>query len=462
MNTHYQTIIIGGGLSGLTVAHKLRGQDCLILEKNGHSGGVIKTHSDRGFIAEIGPHGFLDNCKESRQILEETGLDKECLKAPLIDFVRYVYLGGKLNLIPQTPIKILMAPLIPWSAKLRVLGELWKPPLAGQPSVAKWANYRFGPALLPYLDAVYTGTYAGDFDRLTIDSVMPGARALEREYGSLLRGLIARYIKTKKNGSKGSTFSMPAMTSFSGGMQRLVEKLAEPMVNGRDILHNTTATSVRPSSAGWQIETTSGTFTASNLVFSLPINSSLKLLGPIFPDLPLKSVPETWISTVVFGFSNEFSLPPGFGYLTPEQEQRFTLGSLFSSNMFAGRAPEGHILFETLVGGRRHPERLELDDSTLIEKSLADVREILKIKGNPVYTKVLRPTGSIPQLERNYPELLSYKEKICRQNKGLHICGFGWEGIGLNDMMKSGTKVASEILSNRRTSEQAEVKGVYF
>ena len=70
-----------------------------------------------------------------------------------------------------------MAPLIGWQSKLRVLAELWQSPLKGEPTVAKWVSHRFGPALLPYLDAVYTGTYAGDFDRLTIDSVMPGARA---------------------------------------------------------------------------------------------------------------------------------------------------------------------------------------------------------------------------------------------------------------------------------------------
>ncbi len=64
--------------------------------------------------------------------------------------------------------------------------------------MAKWINHRFGPALLPFLDAVYTGTYAGDFNKLTIDSVMPGVRALEKEYGSVLRGLLAKMIEKKK------------------------------------------------------------------------------------------------------------------------------------------------------------------------------------------------------------------------------------------------------------------------
>ena len=329
MNKQYQTIILGGGLSGLTVAHKLRLHNphhrFCILEKGSHTGGVIRTHHDQGFITEIGPHGFLDNCRESKQILEETGLDRECVKAPLIDFVRYVYLNGKLNLIPQTPLKILRAPLIPWQAKLRVLAELWQPPLTGEPTVAKWVDHRFGPALLPFLDAVYTGTYAGDFNRLTIDSVMPGVRVLEKEYGSVLKGLFSTMLQKKRQdrGNQKTTFSMPAMTSFPSGMQRLPERLAENLTRGQNLHLNTEVISVHSETNGWQVATSKGLFHAKNVVFSLPINAALKILIQIDPTLPEKSIPETWISTVVFGFGAGVKIPPGFGYLTPEQEQRF-------------------------------------------------------------------------------------------------------------------------------------------
>ncbi|MFW2367028.1 MAG: protoporphyrinogen oxidase [Desulforhopalus sp.] len=469
MNDHYQTLILGGGLSGLTVAHKLRLHDpkhrFLILEKSDRTGGVIKTHNDQGYLSETGPHGFLDNCQESKQLLSETGLDSECVKAPLSNFVRYVYLGGRLNLIPQTPGKILMAPLIGWPAKLRVLAELWQPPLKGEPTVAKWANHRFGPALLPYLDAVYTGTYAGDFDRLTIDSVMPGARKLEKEHGSVLRGLMKKQWQKKRSRTKGekSRLTMPAMTSFPSGMQRLPQRLAEKLVVGRDLSLNTGVTGLQRNANGWQVTTDTATFTAKNVVAALPINATLQLLGPVAPDLPLQSVPQSWISSVIFGFTDDVVLPPGFGFLTPEQEQRFSLGTLFSSNMFPGRAPKGHIVFETLVGGRRHPERAELDDQTLARKTLKDVQEILKIDAHPVYTTILRSDGGIPQLEKNYPQLLSWRDRFQKDNPGLHICGFGWEGIGLNDMMKYATRVSEDLLNpSLETGTEVEVKGIYF
>lgn len=468
MTTHYQTIIIGGGLSGLTVAHKLRLNSpqhrFLLLEKNESTGGVIRTHRESGYISEIGPHGFLDNCQESQELLRETGLDRECVKAPLSEFVRYVYLRGKLQCIPQTPLKIAMAPLIPWLDKFRVLGEAFQPPLAGEPTVAKWVDHRFGKALLPFADAVFTGTYAGDFDRLAIDAVMPGVRALEKAHGSVLRGVAAKLLRRSKDrGVPKKKLAMPAMTSFANGMTRLPERLTEPLIEGVNLQLGCGATAIGHLDNRWQVTTAAGILTADNLVLATPINVSLRLLTAIAPDLEGVRVPETWIQTVVFGFGPGVVLPPGFGFLTPECEQRFTLGSLFSSNMFPGRAPNGHVLFETLLGGRRHPERLELDRQEMIARSLADAREILGIREQPLYTAVLRSDGGIPQLEQGYPRLLARRDALTGAFPGLHVCGFGWEGIGLNDMMKTATRVAQALLeATASATGEAEVKKIYF
>lgn len=466
MTAHLDTIIIGGGLSGLTIAHKLKthapGHRFLVLEKSDRTGGAIRTHRDQGYITEIGPHGFLDNCPESRALLGETGLDRECVKAPLKQFVRYVYLDGKLCCIPQSPGKILMAPLIPWTAKLRVLADLWIRPLDGEPTVAKWVDHRFGPALLPFADAVFTGTYAGDFNELTIDGVMPGIRLLEKEHGSVIRGLIHKMLKSRRAGTA-KKLTMPAMTSFPDGMARLAQRLTESLQPDTDLLLECGVTAITRTEPGWQVQSGQGIHTAANLVLALPVNAALALLAGIDATMPIAAVPESWIATVVFGFGPGAVLPPGFGYLTPEQEGRFTLGTLFSSNMFPGRAPAGHIVCETLVGGRRHPERLHLDDATMIRHALADVREVLNLPGDPVYSAVLRPEGGIPQLERGYGRLLTWRNKLMQDQRGLSICGFGWEGIGINDMIKGATGVAERILRPASDHpEGPELKDVYF
>ncbi len=253
------------------------------------------------------------------------------------------------------------------------------------------------------------------------------------------------------------------MTSFATGMQRLPEKLTEQLSPGENLLLNAEVTTIIKEVNGWEITSSKGHFSATNLVIALPVNPALQLLKQIEPTLPQKSIPQTQIATVAFGFNQGEKLPPGFGYLIPECENRFTLGSLFSSNMFSGRAPENHIVFETLIGGRRHPEKLELDDATLTRKAFEDVREVLDLPNEPVYTTVLRSTGSIPQLEQGYPRLLKWRNELMLSRRGIHICGFGWEGIGLNDMMKNSTRIAESILSSSGASKSdPEVKSVYF
>jgi oxygen-dependent protoporphyrinogen oxidase len=466
MSTHRNTIIIGGGLSGLIVAHKLKlnspNNRFAILEKSPDTGGVIRSFQEDGFLAEIGPHGFLDNCQESRELLAETGLDRESVKAPLSSFVRYVCMNGRLMMIPQSPMKIIKAPLIPWRDKFRVLGDIFREPLEGEPTVAKWADYRFGKALLPYIDAVFTGTYAGDYNELKIDAVMPGVRALEKQYGSVIRGVIAKARAAKKKNSSGKKLEMPAMTSFPEGMQRLPQKLSELLVHGEELFLNAPATRLRKTQRGWSVDTPDTTFHGENLVVALPVNQALDLLSGIDSSLPLRQIPEAWIATVVFGFEGA-TLPPGFGFLIPEVEKRFTLGTLFSSNMFPNRAPAGTIVFETLVGGKRHPERLQLDDQELIKRSLADIRGLLDLPPTPTFTRVLRPHGGIPQLEAGYPELLNWRNNLVQNREGLFICGFGWDGIGINDMVKTATLTADMInTGSDQKGSETEFKKVYF
>lgn len=458
------TIIVGAGLTGLTVAHKIRLQDqqhsLLIIDKAETAGGVIRTHRENNFISEIGPHGFLDNNEISQGILAETGLDQEAVRAPLMDFVRYVYHKGKLNMIEQTPFKIAKAPLISWPSKFRVLGDIFKRPLKGEPTIAQWVEHRFGAAMIPYMDAAFTGTYAGDIHQLRVDAVMPGVRAIEKQYGSVIRGLIAKAIAKKRSGAKKS-FIMPAMTSFPQGMARLPERLAEQFTQ-EELLLETGISAIARENNGWSVTCEDGTrHEAEQLVLALPTNAALKLLTSLKAGMPQQEIPEAWIVSVIMGYENA-EIPPGFGFLTPESEKRFSLGCLFSSNMFPGRAPDNHIVIETLVGGRRHPERVAMDDSSITQQAIKDIEDILGLK-NPVYTTVLRSKSGIPQLEEGYTDLLSWRDALVRTNPGLHICGFGWEGIGLNDMMKTGTKVAEAIHSTRTSgSSDAEAKGIYF
>ncbi|MCW5205791.1 protoporphyrinogen oxidase [Desulfobulbus sp. F5] len=468
MNLSKDVLIIGAGLSGLATAtflkHKQPDISLLVIEREEQPGGAVRSHLEEGYLAEGGPHGFLDNCLESRVLIHEAGLSNEVEKAPLSKFVRYICLDGKLNLIPQSPGKIIRAPLMSWPAKFRVMADLWKKPLPDEPTVAQWIEHRFGKAMLPFADAVFTGTYAGDIERLKIEGVMPGLRKLELEYSSVLRGGIAKMLTARKEKKGKKRKGLPAMTSFRTGMARLPQAMAAKLIPNQEIMYRTAARSVEQTGNGWLVRTGQLELHARHLIIALPVNRCLELLvGAGLPEPPMQSIPEAKLATVAMGFAaDKAKVPFGFGYLAPEQEQRFALGTLFSSHMFPGRAPEGHLLLESLVGGRRHPERLELPDEEIVKNVYDDIRQLMDLPEPPVFSRVLRPRWGIPQMEEGYPALLAWRNQMHEMVDSLHLCGFGWQGIGINDMHKEAWKVAKRILSGVQSSEGQEIKGVYF
>jgi oxygen-dependent protoporphyrinogen oxidase len=454
MVSNYEVIIVGGGLSGLSAAHFLGVQSpgikVAILEKAERPGGAIKTFREDGFQAEWGPHGFLNNTAESRQLLRDIGLEDEMQTAPLGDFRRFICFNGRLEPLPQSPKMLLSTPLLSVGGKLRLLADLWKKPRQEDQSIGDWAAYRFGRGVLPMVDVAVTGTFAGDLHKLSIDAVMPGVRQLEKETGSVLRGL-----KKKKEQSGG----LPAMINFPGGMERLIDVLAGRQEN---LFFSTGVEKIDRNNDGWLVKTDRGVFGAPVLIMALPVNQALQLLSDLDRP-PVQEIPGARIVNVVMGFGPEAEVPRGFGYLAPEVEGRFAMGAMFSSHMFPDRCPKDHVLLEALVGGRRHPERLELPDREMVEKVYEDIKNLIKLPEPPKFTKVLRSEGAIPQLEMDHPALLAWRRGLEVKMTGLSICGFGWDGIGMNDVIKSAARTVEAVVEGRqKESGQAPVKPVYF
>ena len=64
--TARRTVVIGSGISGLAAAYELgqAGRDVHVFEKSTRIGGCVSTTEQDGYLFELGPSSFTDNCKE--------------------------------------------------------------------------------------------------------------------------------------------------------------------------------------------------------------------------------------------------------------------------------------------------------------------------------------------------------------------------------------------------------------
>jgi oxygen-dependent protoporphyrinogen oxidase len=128
------------------------------------------------------------------------------------------------------------------------------------------------------------------------------------------------------------------------------------------------------------------------------------------------------------------------------------LGTIWSSALFPGRAPAGHVALTTFVGGARQPLVAELDDRELTGTVASELRSLMGVKGDPVYAKIIRWAKAIPQYNLGHLALVEEIGGLERQVPGLYLCGNYRGGIAVGDCLASGERLARRIAGEMRNS----------
>src|SRR5699024_11081954 len=105
------------------------------------------------------------------------------------------------------------------------------------------------------------------------------------------------------------------------------------------------------------------------------------------------------ISIAALGYRDEQFHPPfdGFGMLVPSSENIKLSGALFSSTLFCKRAPRDHQLCTCFIGGTRSPELAAIHLSELKKIAHSELKSLLHITGQPVYSHLKCWPQGIPQ-----------------------------------------------------------------
>jgi oxygen-dependent protoporphyrinogen oxidase len=447
--------VVGGGLTGLTAAWRLHraGHRVTVFERNAEVGGAIISLEQNGWLIEGGPNS-LQETAEVAALLRELKLEEERAAVSPLAQKRFIVRNGRPVMVPLSPAGLLTSPLFSWSARLRVLTELLTRPRVRTTDVTLGAFVasHFGHEIVDYgLNPFVSGVYAGDPAKLSARYSFPNLWQLERTHGSLLRGLRAQAAARR---ARGDTTGVAPIISFRRGLQTLPRTLAAALPADA-VQTEASVTSLIPG-APWKLIWTRGeqvqTTEFDAVVLALPAGALAQLVFSTLGERSLASLdhlPHPPVSSLFLGFKREQVAHPldGFGALVPAKENRSLLGVLFSSSLFAGRAPAGHVALTVFAGGMRQSEIGRLETVTLLERVLPELRELLGVTGDPVFTHHTFWPRAIPQYNLGHERFLDPLARHESKNPGLFIGGNARDGISLPDCLKSGTELA------RRTGE---------
>ena len=451
MATASKILVIGGGISGLACAWRLRqlGQPVLLLERGTRFGGVIDSIDQEGFRFDIGPQSFT-NTPAISALIDELDLTGELLRAdPRAP--RYILKGGRMVPAPLSPLGILLTPLLGAATKLRIFSEplrRTRPPDTDE-SVAAFIRRKFGEDLLANLVGPFiSGIWAGDPEKLSLASVFPTLRQFEERYGSVIRGQIKERRKRSTRAS---------LCNFRGGLKSLVsalaQKLGDSALSGAEIsgIRRSPGPNLQEFEVSYQLGGASQSLYVSAVIVATPTDETARLLQGVEPGFSkiLRRIEYASVAQVSAGYgleqinyrNAEHGLE-GFGFLVPRGEQMRTLGTVWNSALFPERAPRGMASFTSFLGGMTDSEIMSYGPDQIAAIALSELSSVLDISASPAAHHLARWQYALPQYNIGHQSIVATLRELCARVPGVFLAGNYLAGPALGACVEHANEVA--------------------
>jgi len=435
--------IIGAGISGLSLATFLDAEeDLAVFEAKEKPGGWIRTEPNQSIYRNLGANGFLNNEASMDKLIAQLGLEKERVLAA--DGPRYLVNNGQAVALPHKPTHLFKSPLLSFFTKIRILCE----PLVGCPSqeqtVHDFLTHRLGRKAGSLLaEAMVTGVWAGDPKALSMQAAFPRIAAMVDEHGSFYKAL---KHQRKKAGPA------PRLMSLRGGVGQLSERIAQHLGNRLHLNHSIER--IEKTDDGWLLHSPKGVHSTRTLVLATPAARTAALLENLIPEASvlLRSIPTAPVAVVHHIWpADSWSPPAGFGVLIPHREQKNSLGVLYSSQIFPDLAPQGHILFRSIVGGTKHPDICTHRNEDIQQIALEDLQSFVPECPMPSKQHVVKCSLGIPQYGLGHQQRIQQLQAHIQKFPGLHVVGNYLKGVAVKDCVRTSHETALQIRSSTTT-----------
>ena len=438
--------IIGGGISGLSLAYFLQKQNkpyILLEEKNTFNGSILSVKEDKNLF-EMGANSLLVD-DFMIDFLDELGLTSEIIEANNVSKNRYIYKNKKINVLPSSPTDLVTNTFFSFYAKTRIFNEmLIKSKTIENETLSAFFERRFCREIVDYgLSPFVSGIYAGNPDELLVKLTFPALVKMEAEFGSIIKG----FSKNSKTATRKKTIS------FKDGIQTLTNTISEKILYKKNNfkVNNISKENISKENQKFIIHSIDNegniqNISADKIVLAMPAYAS-DFIADLYPNFhkSLQNINYAQMAVVHTTYKRVQvgDKLNGFGVLNPRKEGLFALGSVWNSAIFVGRVATDEVLLTTFVGGTTGKANFALSDEIILEKITKENAEIYKIKGLPTSKRIFRWEKALPQYDKNILEALQISENL--ENDNIFVCSNWKGGVSIADCILKGKELAQKL-----------------
>jgi oxygen-dependent protoporphyrinogen oxidase len=438
--------VIGAGISGLAAAFwaKRRGHSVLVFEPSSTAGGVIQSTRVGSYVADGGPISFVAG-DAIAQLIKDAELEAAVIAPAPSARKRFLYTKGNLVAVPQSPPEALTTRLLSPLDKLGLLRDLFvaKRESVADESIADFTRRRAGKAVLNTLVAPYvSGIFAGDPEKISVQSAFPALAALERTHGSIIRGALAQAKKMRRRESFG----------FRGGNAVLPLHIAGRLGSNLRLHSPVTALWQRGACMELAVGGKTGTrIVAKSIIIATQAPAAADLLEPLEPAAAaaLRSIENAPIAQIAIAYPRHALAAPldGFGFLAVRDAGLAILGCVWNSVVFPDRCPQDEVLVTAFLGGSQNAAIAQQSDEQLARQAHHDLQKSLKIDPNasPHIVAGFRWQEAIPQYNVGHAEKLKIVSQHLKRLPQVRLCGSYLKSPSVGDCVATSSAALASL-----------------
>ncbi|MGB3161446.1 protoporphyrinogen oxidase [Carnobacterium sp.] len=449
--------IIGGGITGLTAAYRIKQKiekenlpfELILLEGSLRVGGKIYTMKNKNRSIDLGAESIDTRYPEALELIKELGLEDRLIYSegnkPDVFFYNQLYQLDypTYNGIPIRRKDIWKGNLLTMYGKIVTYKSLFNTfrKLEKDVETSTYLKRLLGDEMVEHIvEPFFTKIYASDLDKIGIKASKELIYDIEMKYGSLQKGLAAHPELLDGSGN---------YATFKEGLSVLTEALEEilqPHIQYRkkvfEIKKNDEDVYILDINHTEQVR-------VGAICIATPITEYSKLIDHTEIQKIFSKVETASVGYIVLAFSKEAikNVPEGFGLVTPRRSDSFVTSVVFLDKKWPSFKNDEEVLIGVNFGRNGEDALVSLSNKEIENSILKDLKIILEISEEPLFSIIKRWTDAIPQFTVTHEEDINDAKKILlNEYPGIYIAGQGIAGFGINHCIQQANEISEQII----------------